>query len=135
MTHLLGELLAQEHDFTPDLEKQARALRLILDDPARGQLFVAHSGGQAIAMASVLFTISTAEGGPVGLLEDVIVAKPHRGQGIGKRLLDHVLAWCWQHGLLRVTVLTDHDNGAAQGLYEGVGFRRSAMRVMRCWGG
>jgi GNAT superfamily N-acetyltransferase len=130
---LLGELFAQEHDFKPDAEKQARGLRLILDDPDRGQIFIARKDGEAIAMASVLITISTAEGGPVGLLEDVIVAKSHRGRGIGRQLLDHVLQWCWLHGLLRVTLLTDHDNLPALGFYERAGFTHSSMKVLRRW--
>lgn len=128
---LLGELFAQEHEFTPDAEKQARALRMILDDARNGQIFVARQDGETIAMASVLFTISTAEGGLVGLLEDVIVAPPYRRQGIGRQLLDHVLQWCRQQGLLRVTLLTDHDNLAALSFYERAGFSRSGMIVLR----
>lgn len=133
LQRLLGELFAQEHDFQPDMEKQARGLRLILDDPKRGQLFVARLDGEVIAMASVLFTVSTAEGGLVGLLEDVIVAKSHRGRRIGQQLLEHVQQWCWQHGLLRVTLLTDYDNHAALAFYERVGFTRSEMAVLRRW--
>lgn len=132
---LLGELFAQEHDFTPDAEKQARALRLILDDTQRGRIFVARHKGEAIAMASVLRTVSTAEGGLVGLLEDVIVAKPYRRHGLGRHLLDHVLQWCNQQGLPRVTLLTDHDNLAAIAFYERAGFSRSAMAVLRRWPG
>jgi ribosomal protein S18 acetylase RimI-like enzyme len=135
LLQLLGELFAQEHDFAPDPEKQARGLRLILEDPTRGQLFVARMNGEVIAMASVLFTISTAEGGLVGLLEDVIVAQAHRSRGIGRRLLDHVLQGCAQRGLLRVTLLADHDNHSALGLYERVGFVRSGMSVLRWWPG
>lgn len=133
LQRLLGELFAQEHDFQPGAEKQARALRLILDDPWRGQIFVARQDGEVIAMANLLVIISTAEGGLVGLLEDVIVAKPQRGRGIGRQLLDHVLQWCWQQGLLRVTLLTAHDNRAALAFYEKAGFSRSEMSVLRRW--
>jgi GNAT superfamily N-acetyltransferase len=130
---LLGELFAREHDFQPDTEKQACGLGLILDDSKRGQLFVARQGGEVIAMASILITVSTAEGGLVGLLEDVIVAKPHRSHGIGRQLLDYVLHWCRQQGLLRLTLLTDHDNHAALAFYERAGFSRSEMTVLRYW--
>lgn len=132
---LLGELFTQEHDFKPDAEKQARGLRLILDDPRRGQIFVARQKGKVIAMANLLITISTAEGSLVALLEDVIVAQSHRGHGIGRQLLDYVLQWCWQHGLLRITLLTDHDNLSAIAFYERAGFTRSSMTVLRCWPG
>lgn len=90
---LLGELFARERDFTPDPEKQMRALRLILAHPEQGRLFVLRDGGRAIGMANALFTISTAEGGPVVLLEDVILSGHYRNQGLGRRLVEHVLDW------------------------------------------
>jgi GNAT superfamily N-acetyltransferase len=133
LVKLLGELFTQEHEFTADAEKQARGLRLIFDDPRRGQIFVARLDRDVVAMASILFTISTAEGAVVGLLEDVIVAEPHRRRGVGRRLLEHVLQWCWQQGLLRVTLLADHDNLSALSLYQRAGFAQSKMRVLRQW--
>lgn len=86
LTALLGELFAREHDFTPDPEKRARALRPILAHPEKGRLFVVRVDGKAVGMANALFTISTAEGGPVVLLEDVILSGRYRGQGLGRRL-------------------------------------------------
>jgi GNAT superfamily N-acetyltransferase len=86
LVRLLAELFAQERGFSPDPEKQSRGLGLILDDPKLGQLFVARLNGEVIAMANLLITVSTAEGGFVALLEDMIVAKQHRGQGIGRQL-------------------------------------------------
>jgi GNAT superfamily N-acetyltransferase len=135
LLELLGELFAQERDFTPDAKKQARGLRLILDDPGRGRIFVVRINGAAIAMANVLVTISTAEGGPVALLEDLIVAKAYRRRGIGNRLLDHALQWCRQQGLLRITLLADHDNLAALDFYALAGFSPSGMTVLRRWPG
>lgn len=132
LTALLGELFAQERDFAPDPEKQLRALRLILAHPDRGRLFVLRESGRAIGMANALFTISTAEGGPVVLLEDVIVAARYRGRGLGQQLVARVLRWAEQEGFHRVTLLTDPDNAPARRLYERLGFDRSGMVVYRC---
>lgn len=131
LASLLEELFSQEQDFTPNAPKQARGLLLIIDHPERGRIFVARLNNEVIGMAAALFTVSTAEGGPVVLLEDVIVAKPYRGNGVGDLLLRHVLAWARKNGFLRVTLLTDRDNASAQRFYERAGFKRSNMIVLR----
>lgn len=131
MADLLAELFAQEQDFRPDRGKQRRGLQLILDNPAMGRLFVLRAGGRVAGMANVLITISTAEGAPVALLEDVIVGTAYRGRGLGRRLLEHVVDWAGSAGMARITLLTDADNYRAQATYSRLGFALSGMRVMR----
>jgi GNAT superfamily N-acetyltransferase len=128
---LLGELFSQEREFTPDPSKQALGLLQILAHPHRGRIFVARRADELIAMAVLLFTISTAEGGPVALLEDVIVARPHRRRGVGKALLGHALCWAEDKGLLRLSLLTDPENAAAMQFYAGLGFVPSDMTALR----
>lgn len=131
MADLLGELFSLEADFRPDRERQRRGLRLILDEPARGCLFVLRVDGTVAGMANALLTVSTAEGAPVVLLEDVIVSAAWRGHGFGRRLVEHVVDWARERGMTRVTLLVDRDNAAALAFYERLGFSRSAMCVLR----
>lgn len=131
MAGLLGELFALEADFKPDRARQLAALRWILDHPAHGRLFVVRDGDRVVGMANALISISTAEGGPVLILEDVFLAASHRGGGHGRRLVEHVLAWAAGAGMRRVTLLADRDNAAALAFYEGLGFAESAMVVRR----
>ncbi|MDR1934934.1 MAG: GNAT family N-acetyltransferase, partial [Candidatus Accumulibacter sp.] len=81
MADLLAELFALESDFAPEREKQLAGLRLILDDPGIGRLFVLRVDGRVAGMANALLTVSTVEGRRVVLLEDVIVAAGYRGRG------------------------------------------------------
>jgi GNAT superfamily N-acetyltransferase len=131
MADLLGELFTLEADFAPERGKQLAALRWILDHPSHGRLFVLRDGGDVAGMANALIAISTAEGGPVLVLEDVIVASRHRGGGHGRRLVEHVLAWGAAAGMRRVTLLADRDNAAALAFYARLGFEESAMAVRR----
>ena len=131
MADLLAELFALESDFTPRREKQLAGLRLILDDPSIGQLFVLRVDGRVAGMANALLTVSTAEGRRVVLLEDVIVGAAYRGRGLGRALVEHVVAWARAAGLPRVTLLADRDNAAALAFYRRLGFDCSAMRVLR----
>jgi len=131
LTELLGLLLAQEIDFAPDPEKQFRALREILSDASIGRIYVVREGANVVAMANLLYTVSTAEGGKAAWLEDVIVRPDRRGRGLGRMLLEHLAARAQSEGVLRITLLADTDNARAHALYERLGFRFSAMRPMR----
>ena len=82
-------------------------------------------------MANALISISTAEGGPVLILEDVIVAASHRGGGHGRCLVEHVMAWAATEGMSRVTLLADRDNASALRFYRTLDFEESAMVVRR----
>jgi GNAT superfamily N-acetyltransferase len=131
MADLLAELFALESDFSPQREKQRAGLRLILDDPSVGRLFVLRVDNRVAGMANALFTVSTAEGKRVVVLEDVIVATGYRGRGLGQRLVGHVAAWAAANGLPRITVLADKDNAPALAFYARMGFTHSAMCVLR----
>ena len=128
---LLAELFTLESDFVPDRDKQLRGLALILENPACGQLFVLRDGAQIVGMTNALITVSTAEGGRVLLLEDVIVRSEYRGRGLGRQLVSHVLVWAQAQGMTRVTLLADKGNHAALNFYGNLGFDQSHMTVLR----
>ena len=131
MADLLAELFTLESDFQPEREKQLRGLRLILENPQIGRLFVLRVDNQVAGMANALITISTAEGCTVLLLEDVIVKAKYRGQKLGRCLVEHVLDWAHANGMPRVTLLADKDNSPALAFYAQLGLERSAMTVLR----
>ena len=131
MIELLGVLFANEAEFSPDAGKQKRALEAIFADPAVGRLYVAREGKRVLAMASLLFTVSTAEGGKAALFEDLVVRDDFRRQGIGARLLEYVIGQARAEGVLRLTLLTDMQNERAQVLYRKLGFVGSPMKPMR----
>lgn len=128
---LLSELFTLETDFVADRDKQLRGLRLLLETPASGRLFVVRTDTRIVGMANALITISTAQGSPVLLLEDVIVDRRFRGMGLGRQLVEHVCAWARAEGMSRVTLLVDRDNLPAQAFYRNLGFEESAMLVRR----
>jgi ribosomal protein S18 acetylase RimI-like enzyme len=131
LVELLGILFESEAEFTKDPEKQRAGLQAILADPSKGRIFVAREGREVVAMASLLYTVSTAEGGKAGLFEDLVVAPEQRQRGIGEALLKHVVAEARKEGVLRLTLLTDMQNERAQAMYRRVGFVGSPMKPMR----
>lgn len=131
LVELLGILFESEAEFAKDAEKQRAGLQAILADPSRGRIFVAREGREVVAMASLLYTISTAEGGKAAWFEDLVVAPEQRKRGIGEALLKHVVAEARKEGVLRLTLLTDMQNERAQAMYRRVGFVGSPMKPMR----
>ncbi len=131
LCELLGFLFAQEADFQPDARKQASGLRLILEQPDLGRVYCATEGQSVIGMISILFTVSTAEGGRAVWLEDLVVHPTRRGQHIGQRLLQQAIRGARTAGCRRITLLTDATNHPAMRLYEQAGFVHSRMVPFR----
>lgn len=131
LTELVMELLRLEEDFQPDRRKQQHGLQLILEQPNRGRIFVVRNVHKIVGMVNLLFTISTAEGGFVVLMEDFIIHPDHRRQGLGGRLMDYVLAFAKKREFLRITLLTDKISQDSQGFFIKHGFAYSKMIPMR----
>jgi N-acetylglutamate synthase-like GNAT family acetyltransferase len=131
MVELLIALFKEEADFNPDKSKQEQGLRMILEQPKSGRIFVLRTDHQIIGMINLLFTISTAQGGPVILLEDLIIHPEHRRQGYGGRLLEHAVAFAKKKDFKRITLLTDKISAESQQFFQEHGFRFSSMIPMR----
>jgi len=133
LTDLLFDLFTQEADFIPNRARQMRGLRLILEQPNRGRIFVLRENGTILGMINLLFTISTAEGGFVIMLEDVIVHREHRGKHFGQKLLSHAIEYAKKKDFARITLLTDRMNADGQRFFKSHGFVESTMIPMRLY--
>lgn len=128
---LLDLLFTQEAEFQPDRAAQQRGLTAIIGNPETGHILIARQGDEIVGMVNLLYTVSTALGGKVALLEDMVIAPQVRGQGVGKQLLGTALEHAHQQACLRITLLTDADNHTAQAFYQNMGFTASGMLPMR----
>ena len=132
LVELLKELFTIEVDFDFDQDKQARGLNLLLKSK-KDCILVAHlpSDAKVLGMCTVQTLISTAEGGTVGLLEDLIVAADFRNQGIGTKLVSGAVNWAESRGLKRLQLLADKNNLSALGFYEKQGWRSTHLVCLR----
>jgi GNAT superfamily N-acetyltransferase len=128
---LLAILFAQEAEFDVDVAAQQRGLASIIGDPSMGRILIARDGGMAVGMVNLLFTVSTALGERVALLEDMVVTTHARGAGVGSQLMTQAIATARAAGCRRITVLSDRDNGAAHRFYQRHGFTLSTMVPLR----
>lgn len=128
---LLAILFAQEADFQPDIQKQSAALHEIIAHPETGCILALREGDTIVGMVNLLYTISTACGGKVAILEDMIIHPFQRSHGLGNKLLQAALALARREGCLRITLLTDRVNDSAIRFYQRHGFVISEMMPLR----
>ena len=131
LCELLAVLFTEEAEFAPAPGPHARALHDIIASPGAGRILVLREEGGILGMANLLFTISTACGGRVALLEDMVVRPERRADGLGSELLDAAIALARQEGCLRITLLTDRANDGAIRFYQRRGFLLSEMLPLR----
>ena len=127
----LEVLFSEESEFAPNEAAQQKGLARIINNSEIGAVLVARDGDQVVGMVSILFTVSTALGEKVALLEDMVVSPTVRGTGVGTKLLVEAISLARTEGCKRVTLLTDRSNEAAQRFYAKQGFVVSSMVPMR----
>ena len=127
---LLDLLFTIEADFRPDPARQQQGLALLLDDE-RARVLVAERADGVVGMCTGQLVVSTAEGGPALLVEDVVVDPHHRGRGVGRALLAALADWARGRGVRRLQLLADGTNGSALAFYDRLGWLATALVCRR----
>ncbi len=128
---LLDSLFEQEVEFKPSRSAQIAGLKKIIDNKDIGDILLLEENGNIVGMVNLLFTVSTALGGQVAIMEDMVIASSHRSKGFGSALLRSAVLHAKQQGCKRITLLTDKTNSQAQKFYMRHGFAFSEMIPMR----
>ncbi len=127
---LLRQLFAIEEDFRIDEDRQRRGLAMLLENP-RALILVAEADGRVIGMCSGQLLVSTAEGGPALLMEDVVVAEGFRSAGIGRLLVSAMADWAATRGAFRLQLLADRNNSRALSFYQAIGWQTTSLICLR----
>ncbi len=133
LVELLLDLFGTELDFTADVTNQTRGLEvLVAQADGRSRVVVARDAdGAAIGMGSAQLVISTAEGAPSAWIEDIVVHRDRRKEGIGRAVLDALLAWAHERGATRAQLVADRENVPAELFYNALGWKTTQLTVRR----
>ena len=93
-------------------------------DTAGIQLVARLDEGTAVGLATLLWTFSTLNAGPIGLMNDLYVAPAARGRGIGAKLIEACAGECMHHGAIALEWYTAPSNKRAQAVYDRTGASR-----------
>jgi GNAT superfamily N-acetyltransferase len=130
MTRLLQELFSVETEFEVDAEKQRCGLQMLLELPSAA-VWVAERRGRVVGMVTMQLTVSSAEGGLSGLLEDMVISPACRRRGLGRALLNTAVNWARAQGAVRVQLLADGRNVPALIFYRKQGWKQTNMIALR----
>ncbi len=130
LVDLLKELFSIEEDFEFNEALQTKGLLCLLQEEG-GHVLVAECGRRVIGMCTMQVLISTAEGGRVGLIEDMVVSQDFRRKGVGKALLDEMRKISGEKGLRRLQLLADSQNELALKFYNKTGWFKTQLICFR----
>lgn len=113
-----------EHDIALAPDELERAVRTLLGDPRLGHVLVACRDDAVAGVAVLSFLFVLEHGGPAAWLDELYVAGPHRGRGVGERLVDVALSVARDRGCVALDLEVEAGHDAAERLYQRLGFRR-----------
>ncbi len=129
---LLQELFSIEADFAVNDMRQQKGLSMMLDGCGKHRCVkVAEAQGRIVGMCTAQILISTAEGGRVALVEDMVVDAQYRKMGIGRQLMAAIEAWAHKHHITRLQLLADRTNFSALDFYDKLGWHPTRLICLR----
>ena len=123
LARMLHDFNVEFGDPTPGPDVLARRVAAYVEDGRKVFLLGGHEEGSELGFAQVSFNPSIWSDEPVGLLEELYVVPDRRGEGVGRELMEAVLALARARNAAGMEVITGESDTAARGLYESVGFR------------
>jgi len=119
---LLAELIATLDDSSGfDVDRAMENCRALLARPDH-HLMLARCQGLACGFVHLTTRQSILHDRPSGVIDELVVSRDFRGQGIGRLLMDAAVGRCRDLGCCEVEVSTESANRRAQEFYRKRGF-------------
>lgn len=101
--------------------KQLRLIDGLANHPT-AEVLLAIIDCKAVGLATCFVNFSTFQVKPYLYIHDIIVLKDFRGKGVGKALMEKLIASAEEREFCKVTLEVREDNQTAQQLYKQLGF-------------
>lgn len=119
IARLLHDFNTEFSDPTPGVDVLAPRIAQLLEE---GEVTVLLGGSGPDGLALFRLKPSIWAVGLEAYLEELYVAPPRRGEGIGRALLEETMRAAREAGAIRMDLCTGETDTAARGLYESCGF-------------
>jgi len=106
--------------------KIAENCRVLIHD-ANAHFLVAKVEGTVVGFINFTTRQTALHPGRTGVIDELIVTKSHRGQGMGRRLVSAAIETCRQLGCCELEVSTYKTNTKAKAFYKRCGFEEDAV--------
>ena len=112
----------RESAFTLQPDSARVAFERLLADPALGRIWICEQDGEAAGYIVLTVGFSMEYGGRDAFVDDLFVRPPFRGRGLGKQLLDTLIAECRRRDVRALHLEVDRANDRGHALYRSRGF-------------
>jgi len=106
-----------------DLYRVERGLVPLLAREELGRVWLIDVNDTPVGYLILCFGYSIEKGGRDAMVDEFFIDANYRGRGIGRRMLEQVIAEVRALGIVSVFLEVDRTNAAAQRLYAGAGFK------------
>lgn len=121
-----GTIAALLHDFNTEYSEPTPGVGALTEIAAgmlaAGEMTVLLAGEESVGISLFRFRTSPWTGLPEAYLQELYVAPPRRGQGIGRALLEATIEAAREAGATGIDLNTGETDTAARALYESAGF-------------
>ncbi|HET7629690.1 MAG TPA: GNAT family N-acetyltransferase [Bacillales bacterium] len=93
-----------------------------LEDVNHTRIVVAEDDGEMLGLALINIGISLRDGGKYIWLNELYVHNDYRNQGIGRKLLLHIIYWAENEQIKTIELETGVSNSVTKHLYNSLGF-------------
>lgn len=96
------------------------------------RVFVAEMNGEIVATYQItVISGLSLRAARRAQMESLRVARPHRGKGVGKKVMDHAVAQAREAGCTLIQLTSNEARARARAFYEGIGFTASHIGFKR----
>lgn len=108
-----------------------QGIQAMFDDPSKGKYYVAHADGKAIGCLMTTYEWSDWRCGDILWLQSVYIDAAYRGQGVFKKMYEHIQSMVLQpgSGYRGIRLYVEKNNHAAQQVYEKLGMNGDHYQV------
>ena len=116
--------LEQDREITVSLCEAVEIFERIESYP-NYHIYIAEQHGEALGTFSLAIMDNLAHfGARSGLIEDVVVDKKHRDQGIGKEMMEYAMDLCRKDSCYKACLSSNLKRESAHHFYESLGFQK-----------
>lgn len=110
-----------------------KALAELVGNETLGQVWLLRKDGAVIGYAAICYGFSIEFGGRDAFLDELFIAEPWRGRGLGAEALATLKRWLVDAGLVALHLEVDRDNARAKAAYVRARFEdRERYHLMSC---
>ncbi len=115
----------------PSSESQIRERLAAFSGRPDYAVWVAELEGRIVGLAGVFVHYALEFDGPYGRLLGLVVDEGRRGQGIGRRLMEHTASWLRSRGVHHLTLTSGKQRREAHDFYRRLGFEETGLRFRK----